>query len=1585
MGSGHLQGRSVLQQAGQACSLEPSPQGEGHQHGTLEGDQSSRTDPDGLHPGVQERQGRSFSDISRIRDLYGEVEQHRGGDAGIGTISEGIDRGGQDSQGGAEEHPSQEGSQQQRWLLRAASVDQDLPESLRASEQAFHVQPGEVGLSGTIEENSHQLRPSDSRQLSRKVDRMLHDVIEDWVPKDKTILMEVACGPDSLLSSTMQEITGCKHTAQRFALWNQHDLRSSDGVKSVLTAIDRLEPNHVWLAPECGPYSMMQNINQRNDKRRADLELKRRDALKQYVGCAIIFQYCIQKGIHVTWELSQTCQAWRLPLLQRLASKYEPHFAVVRGCQVNLRDGQNRFIKKGWRIMTTHSLMSERMNLPCTCDHRTPHVACEGSLTRKTAYYTKEFAKRVCETILHDTTRQQLIDEFQGSSKNHGMFGSGTVCVCEDGKLHDSDFQCGHCNEEVMGRIHKRETEHKRQTVGEGLAVDSKLQGLPKDWTPEEIRRRLYLLHAATGHGSKRHLLQVLKNKGVHPKILEAAEGFECPVCKERQRPQPRNLSSLEPVPQKFEVVSADVGHWINPKTKEKHQFVMFVDEGSRFRVARVVLHGKHQHVSASLFISTFRECWTQYFGYPRTLRMDPDGALRSVELADFCDQQQIYLDLIPGEAHWKLGTCERSIQATKTIVEKIIDDQPELSSNEALTEAIRVQNVRETVRGYSPMQHVLGLAPDELGRFFSTASGNSPELRVEDVSHRFEDEHRARLTAEKALLEWNSRERITRAVNSKHRSRLDFEAGDLVYIWRKQLTGKDAEQNKIGQGRFVGPARILAVEQKREPDGTLVRGSSVWLVRGRRLIKCCPEQLRRASEREVILDSLHRPEGETPWTFPKVVEELGGHDYDDLTDAPEDMEWERAGNPLEECQPTHRHRTKRPATSMPESSAFERAQPSSRTTTRPRVTSTSEPNIGFVEAPHWTEQVEESFFGQCDNPTNAERPMDYAFSIEVDMPSSRGGSEKALKDLQAYMTNAFKRKAIEVSEKRLSEDEKKQMAIAKGIEVNNFIAARAFESLPANMRVDKSQAVKMRWILTWKVKDTGERKAKARAVLLGYQDPHYEQRATTSPTTTRQTRQMQLQIAAAKGFQTYKGDVTGAFLQSREYPDNLLCLPCPEILEAMGLPSDAAVRVKKACYGLVDAPLEWYRSICTFFSKLGLRRCWSDPCCWTYVKDGILRGLISGHVDDFMFSGLDGDMAWKHITDLIKKEYKWGEWESNRFVQCGVLVERHGDGSYELSQEKYVDELKYINIRAHRRKEKHESTDGYEKSALRTLLGGISWHAQQVAPHFSAEVGMLLSEVNHSTVETLLKANTLLDQVKNMKQHRLKIHPIPLEETILVAWADAAANNRVDGGSTQGIVIGATKRGMLSGECEQVSILTWHSSKIQRVCTSPGSSEALAAVNAEDLLFFARFQFGEMIGNVVNVQDVNSVVNAITGCLVTDSRNVYDKVSTEVLCTKGAERRVDITLMRLKESQTVNQVMIRWVHSDAQLANSLTKGKELRQILLFYDMQQRWRIVDDPTMSSARKRKQKGQTPLEQAPNPQVSTTQDINLSTSK
>ena len=98
---------------------------------------------------------------------------------------------------------------------------------------------------------------------------------------------------------------------------------------------------------------------------------------------------------------------------------------------------------------------------------------------------------------------------------------------------------------------------------------------------------------------------------------------------------------------------------------------------------------------------------------------------------------------------------------------------------------------------------------------------------------------------------------------------------------------------------------------------------------------------------------------------------------------------------------------------------------------------------------------------------------------------------------------------------------------------------------------------------------------------------------------------------------------------------------------------------------------------------------------------------------------------------------------------------------------------------------------------------------------------------------------------------------------------------------------------------------------------------------------------------------------------MVTDSRNVYDKLATEVLCMRGAEKRTDLELLSLKEAQVTNHVVIRWVHSEAQLANSLTKSKEMRQLNLFYDMRHSWCIVEDEQMSSARKRKQQGIGPL--------------------
>jgi len=123
-------------------------------------------------------------------------------------------------------------------------------------------------------------------------------------------------------------------------------LTTNSGLKAVFDKIDVLRPEHVWLSPDCGPYSIMQNVNQRTPEQCEALAEKRRDALKQYTACSVIFRYCYQSGIHTTWELSQTCQAWPLPLLQKLAVLDGVHFAKVRGCQVGLKTEKGDPIKR---------------------------------------------------------------------------------------------------------------------------------------------------------------------------------------------------------------------------------------------------------------------------------------------------------------------------------------------------------------------------------------------------------------------------------------------------------------------------------------------------------------------------------------------------------------------------------------------------------------------------------------------------------------------------------------------------------------------------------------------------------------------------------------------------------------------------------------------------------------------------------------------------------------------------------------------------------------------------------------------------------------------------------------------------------------------------------------------------------------------------------------------------------------------------------------------------------------------------------------------------------------------------------------
>ena len=796
--------------------------------------------------------------------------------------------------------------------------------------------------------------------------------------------------------------------------------------------------------------------------------------------------------------------------------------------------------------------------------------------------------------------------------------------------------------------------------LGFPVPLESKLEAYPAEAQSHErerrrederIRKRLYLLHCATGHSNPKHMVQALKRRGADERVVQLAEQFKCDVCKEKQRPPPRNLASLEPLPPKLYTIGADIGHWVHPHSEESHQFMIIVDEGSRFRAGRILSSGSKQSPNAQSCLSYLQEGWVQYFGFPRALRLDPAGAFRSTAVEAWCDKHSIYLDIVPGEAHWKIGTVENAVRGIKELMTKLSSSDPDITAPEALAEAIWAFNHREIIRGFSPAQHILGQAPDETGRFLPSGSDVHPNLLVENPSGEFERAAARRAEAEKALAEWTAKQRIMRAQHSKHRPCFDFEPGELVYYWRCQESNKSRRQPGGKHGRFLGPARILATESRQSEDGTLRPGGAVWLVKGRSLLKCSPEQLRRATEREQLLEALATPTaGQTPWTFKAVANEIGGNKYEDISqEVPPPEEWNRAQQVEQEAPPArHRIRGKRPLTtsSMGEDQDMEATVEQDaeglvggiphreRSRSRGREP-TDQPTAWWTTVPEtkWPEQ-QASFWG------------DQAAAVEVEFvfPEGKRGRDRALQDLGAFFVGSMRRRAVELSERRLSSEEKQAFQGAKAVEVKNFVASKAFEILPEHLKPDKAQAIGMRWILTWKLREDGSRKPKARAVLLGYQDEGYEHRATTSPVMTRTTRQALLQLSAWKRWKVRKGDVTGAFLQSRQYPDDLFCIPCPEICESLGIEPGSVTRVKKACYGLVDAPLEWYRSVDEFLRTLGFERTWADACCWVLRDQGEILGAVSGHVDDFLFCGPEGHRLWESKLKAIQERFKWGD-----------------------------------------------------------------------------------------------------------------------------------------------------------------------------------------------------------------------------------------------------------------------------------------------------------------------------------------------------
>ena len=632
------------------------------------------------------------------------------------------------------------------------------------------------------------------------------------------------------------------------------------------------------------------------------------------------------------------------------------------------------------------------------------------------------------------------------------------------------------------------------------------------------------------------------------------------------------------------------------------------------------------------------------------------------------------------------------------------------------------------------------------------------------------------------------------------------------------------------------------------------------------------------------------------------------------------------------------------------------------------------------------------------------------SLEVSMELPLSGKGLKQATRHMSTYMASQMRKGKREISERTLSPDEMKKFSSAKATEVNNYVISSVLESLPPGVTPPPEEVMRMRWILEWKVDEgTGNKKPKARIVVLGYMDPQYEHRPTTAPTMTRTSRHMVLQMMAWLGFKGYKADVTGAFTQNREIQHDLFVMPVKELAAALGVPEGTAMRLRKAVYGLVEAAIEWFMTVSEALEEFGWTQMKMDPCVWvlygdahgkntSFTKEALkdfidpevldeliaakgdldIVGVAGSHVDDFLLGGKESDPRWVRAREQIEGRFKWKTWETEEFMQTGVRIKQQPDRSFRMDQGEYVKTIEKAYLSPERKKNKDAVTTDQEKGQLRAILGAIGWRSEQSGPMHSADVSLLLSTIPPSTVQTINETNRLVDRVRECADLPIVIHSHSQAQVLVpIEWSDSSESNRPDGKSTKGLVAGLAPLKILRGDETDVSLMSWKSGKIDRGCRSSVSCETRSAVDAEDELFGIKLQWLEMLGNSIDWRNPEATLCKLPGAVVVDAKGLFDKLQTTVYTFRGKEKRTDVEAMSLKEGTTAANNWMLWVHGDAQLANSLTKGHEPGQLRMYFNSGHRWKLVYDAKYQSARKRKAAGILPFENVP-PEVVKSSD-------
>lgn len=1097
------------------------------------------------------------------------------------------------------------------------------------------------------------------------------------------------------------------------------------------------------------------------------------------------------------------------------------------------------------------------------------------------------------------------------------------------------------------------EEDSEQEKSREVVDFESKQHGPSFQALTKEEQNWLLKIHRNLGHPGAAKLTEYCRQLGCPSQILAGVGHLRCSTCLETSRPTiPRPGAIHEP--EDFgDTISMDGVTWTNQQGQQFH-FYHFVCHSTAFQTA-VCSPSR----TTEMAIRAIMQGWINWAGPPSLLCVDAATELNSEEFLLFSQKHNICVRTIATDAHWQNSRAERHGGILQEILKKM-DQEESINTYDqleiALGFATSVKNQWSRHRGYPPEILVFGKqrrVPASVNSDHQCAShGLADSMCPEGV--RFRTELARREQARKAFVEVDNNQVMRRAILQRSRPpRQSYEKGQWVMMWRKR--GEN-------QGQWIGPAQVIVQEG---PQVT-------WTNMGTRLYRIAPEHLRPLSAYEEQKranrgeESSHTmPIGQGVTQFQDLI---GTQNVNPGTEGNDHLPEENI-EPGTQTEAVPQDETQDIIGDTGESNGDQPDQEPSVSSVPSEMTGLPETTLDPTVIPV-PDSDSDALFMEEEMCFSCTQNQVWKFEVEITQRDIERWREEERPSEMAFIVSAARKQRAEVKLTDLTWEDQKLFEEAKNKEIDSWIDTETIAKVLRH-KIPKENIMRCRWILTWKPidEDSSEtskskshpkHKPKARLVVLGFQDPMVDSIPRDSPTLTKLSRMMILQLAASNRWTIGSFDIKTAFLRGKEDSDRILGIEPPsELRERLRVGHHEVLQLLKGVYGRVDAPYLWFMELKKGLEEIGFVQAPFDPCMYILSHQGVTQGAIGVHVDDGLCCGTP--MFHEKIRQLEKK-FPFGSRKEMDFTFTGLHISQKADGTISVDQSQYVKDIDPITLEKGRRFQSEDAVSEKERQDLRAVIGSLQYAAINTRPDLCHRLGLLQSAINKAKVSHLLEANKLLHEAKRYSDVALHIHPIDIPDVRFVAFSDASFASEKCPDSYQGTIVMSAHKDIASNKTTRVNPIAWQSKKIQRVAVSTLSAETMALAGTTDLLTWIRLYWAWINDKDLNWRDADTTLLKLPDAfsalpekaleapnctppedvhrillqkgkvpqkdaLATDCKSLYDLISKTA--PPACQEFRTLLQARLIREHLKSGIQIRWVPSGAQVADSLTKAMD--------------------------------------------------------